>query len=286
MNGLGNEIVVVDLRGIVKRLRREAEARAIAGRPALALRPAHGAARPRDCRAPRPTCASTIPTARRPRPAATACAASAGSVAQETGAQGLNVRDRGRRPGRGRRRHRPHHGRHGRAAVRLAGHSAGRALPRHAHDRAADRPDRQADPAFALGGQRRQSACGVLGRRRATPSTSPASARCWRTIRCFPSAPTSRWPRVTSPDAITRAHLGARRRPDQGLRQRRLRGDRVRGAQGPDRPQGRRRRCPAAPRDRVARRRPHLDDRARSSSSTRTSRARRRGLASRPLRAT
>ena len=36
---------------------------------------------------------------------------------------------------------------------------------------------------------------------------------------------------VTSPHRHHAAHLGARRRPHQGLRQRRLRGDRVRGAQ-------------------------------------------------------
>ena len=48
--------------------------------------------------------------------------------------------------------------------VRLEGHSARRAVPRHQSDRAADRADRQADPAFAIGGQCRQPACGVLGR--------------------------------------------------------------------------------------------------------------------------
>ena len=45
MNGLGNEIVVLDLRGTSVRVE-PAEARAIARRPALAFRPAHGAARP------------------------------------------------------------------------------------------------------------------------------------------------------------------------------------------------------------------------------------------------
>ena len=66
---------------------------------------------------------------------------------------------------------------------------------------------------------------------------------------------------VTSPHRHHGAHLGARRRPHQGVRQRRLRGRGVRGAQGADR--ARRHGDPArrTARDRVARRRSHLDDR-------------------------
>ena len=39
-----------------------------------------------------------------------------------------------------------------------------RGIPRHPRDRIADRADRQADPAFALGGQHGQSARDLLGR--------------------------------------------------------------------------------------------------------------------------
>ena len=63
--------------------------------------------------------------------------------------------------------------------------------------RAADRADRQADPAFAVGRQHRQSARGVLGRRCRRLRSRPLRAACSRTIRSSPSAPTSRSP--TSP---------------------------------------------------------------------------------------
>ena len=45
------------------------------------------------------------------------------------------------------------HGRHGRAEVRLAGHSARRGVSRHPLYRTADRADRCAGAAFAVGGQ-------------------------------------------------------------------------------------------------------------------------------------
>ena len=59
------------------------------------------------------------------------------------------------------------------------------------------------------------------GSRMWRPTISAASGRCWRTIRSFPSAPTSRWRTSRLADRHHGAHLGARRRPDQGLRQRR-----------------------------------------------------------------
>ena len=43
-----------------------------------------------------------------------------------------------------------------------------------------------------VGGEHGQSARDLLGRRRRTPTISHASGRCWRTIRSFPSAPISR----------------------------------------------------------------------------------------------
>ena len=52
----------------------------------------------------------------------------------------------------------------------------------------------------------------------------------------FPERANISLAKVTSPAAIIAAHLGARRGPHQGVRQRRLRGGRVRGAQGAHRP--------------------------------------------------
>ena len=57
------------------------------------------------------------------------------------------------------------HRRHGRAEVRLEGYSAGGRVSRHPLDRTAGRPDRRAGAAFAVGGQHGQSACDLLGRR-------------------------------------------------------------------------------------------------------------------------
>ena len=56
--------------------------------------------------------------------------------------------------------------RHGHAAVRLAGHSARRGVPRHAGDRAADRPDRRPRAAFADRRLDGQPARRLLRRRR------------------------------------------------------------------------------------------------------------------------
>ena len=125
-------------------------------------------------------------------------------VAQRDRAQGAEVRDQGRRA-RSRRSTASTASPSTWASRRFGWqrHPAGRAVPRHAHHRAADRADRQADPALAVGRQRRQPARGVLGRRTSTPTISAASARCWRTIRSFPSAPTSRWPMSPRRNAIT-----------------------------------------------------------------------------------
>ena len=86
----------------------------------------------------------------------------------------------------------PVHRRHGRAALQLERDSARRGIPRHPRHRIADRADRQADPAFAVGREHGQSARDLLGRRRQRLRSRHASGRCWKIIRSFPSAPTSR----------------------------------------------------------------------------------------------
>ncbi len=58
-----------------------------------------------------------------------------------------------------------HHRRHGEAALCLERDPVGRGIPRHPCDRAADRSDRRADPAFAVGGEHGQPARDLLGRR-------------------------------------------------------------------------------------------------------------------------
>ena len=58
------------------------------------------------------------------------------------------------------------HRRHGQAEIRLAGHPARRGVPRHALDRIADRPDRRAGAAHAVRRQHGQPARDLLGRRR------------------------------------------------------------------------------------------------------------------------
>ena len=82
MNGLGNEIVVVDMRAEKGAVTAD-EARAAAqpaGAPYDQLMVLHRAA-PRT--APTPSCASTTMTARRRAPAATACAASPTSCSRK-----------------------------------------------------------------------------------------------------------------------------------------------------------------------------------------------------------
>ncbi len=73
MNGLGNEILVADLRGTSARIAPQA-ARALAAMPEThfdQIMAIHDPVTP----APSPMCASSIRTARKPEPAATACAA-------------------------------------------------------------------------------------------------------------------------------------------------------------------------------------------------------------------
>ena len=234
MNGLGNEIVVVDLRGSRRVLERGRGARHRRA-SGLALRPDDGAARSEGRRAPRPTCASTIPTARRPRRAATACAASAGWWRSETGRKALKFETRAGVLDVAVARHRPHHRRHG--------HRRGSAgttsrLPRRSTTRA---------PSSCRSGRSTSRSC----IRPSVVNVGNPHAVFWvddvdaydlgrigpmlENHPIFPERANISLAHVTSPDRHHAAHLGARRRPDQGLRQRRLRGNRVRGAQGADR---------------------------------------------------
>ena len=94
MNGLGNEIVIVDLRAARRAPIDAAEARAAARQEPydqlMALYPARGGrATPRS--------ASTTTTVRRPAPAATACAASRRWSAKQTGRTALKFDNAGRR---------------------------------------------------------------------------------------------------------------------------------------------------------------------------------------------
>ena len=123
-------------------------------------------------------------------------------IAQESGKDKLTFEIDGRPAQHLEERRRAVHRRHGRAALCLERDSARRGIPRHPRHRIADRPDRQADPAFAVGRQHGQSARDLLGRRRRAPTISPGSGRCWKTIRCFPSAPTSRSARSQSKEHI------------------------------------------------------------------------------------
>ena len=87
---------------------------------------------------------------------------------------------------------------YGRAALRLERHPAGATVPRHPRDRRSSRSP--ARPSCrALGGQHGQSPRDLLGRRTRPPTIWRGSGRCSRTIRSFPSAPTSRWRRCSRP---------------------------------------------------------------------------------------
>ena len=190
MNGLGNEIVVVDMRNNPAAISAD-DARA-AAQPAgapydqlMALYPPRMA----GTDVARPHLQQRRLGGRRLRQRH-----ALRRLADRPGERQGPARLRGRRPRaqhlEGRRR--AVHRRHGRAALCLERDSARRGIPRHPRHRIADRPDRQADPAFAVGGQHGQSARDLLGRRRQRLRPRQDSARCWRTIRSFRSAPTSR----------------------------------------------------------------------------------------------
>ena len=86
------------------------------------------------------------------------------------------------------------HRRHGHAEIRLAGDSARRGVSRHAR-RSNCRSARSTRRCCI---RRRSSAWAIRmrssGSTTSMPTISAGSGRCWKTIRSFRSAPTSRWP--------------------------------------------------------------------------------------------
>ena len=186
MQGLGNDFVVLDRRSgklslSPAQIRRIADRRHGVGCDQLIVPRAVGARA--TC-----SCGSTTPTAPRSAPAATAPARRAaghGGARRQPRAD----RDRGRRADRDRRRpglHRRHGA--GRASAGTRSRWRGR-WTRSPLDLA------RGPLAAPVGGQSRQSARDLLRRRRRGGADSPSSARCWRPIRCSPSAPTSASPR-------------------------------------------------------------------------------------------
>ena len=140
------------------------------------------------------------------------------ALSAETGQKSYRVRDARGHPDRRRECRRLDHRRYGQAPDGLAGHSAGRGVLRHDRDRAADRADRCAGAAHAVGGLDGQSARHVLGRGR-------RQQLCARPLRAA----------AREPSAVSRAlqyldragggdgphhrpHLGARGRADPRLR--------------------------------------------------------------------
>ena len=251
MNGLGNEITVLDLRGTQPRVSAD-EARAIAAEPALALRPAHGAARSARRPAPTPSCASTTPTARKSGACGngTRCVAWAMLADPVMGAAGAAddaaARDQGRAAaGDAASATTPSPSTWARRAC-AGTRSRCRAVPGHPRHRAADRPDRRPDPALALP----PSTWATRTRSSSSTTLRPIDLeRIGPLLENHPIFP-ERANISLAAGAGARSHraagLGARRRPDPGLRLGRLRGARRRRPQAAHRPQGARRRCPAA----------------------------------------
>ena len=149
MNGLGNEIIVADMRGRADRVT-PAAAIALNADPATKFDQIMAIHDPRT-----PGTANYIEIINSDGSMAQACGNGMRCVVQalaaetgqklftfETVAGILNAEEH---------RRRLDLRRHGRAALRLAGHSAGRGIPRHPHDRAADRADRRAGAALAVG---------------------------------------------------------------------------------------------------------------------------------------
>ncbi len=144
MNGIGNEILVVDLRkdGKPKPIS-EGEARAAATPEGgahydqlMALYP------PKTPGTDFGPCASITMTAPKPAPAATACAASLRSSPGKTARKALTFETTSGVAQLLERSGWPLHRGHGQAAFWLEGHSARRRIPRHALYRVADRPRR------------------------------------------------------------------------------------------------------------------------------------------------
>ncbi len=222
MNGIGNEIVVVDLRAQPSAITAE-DARAIAAPERCALRPVDGA-----LSAARGRHRSFVRIYNNDGSEAGACGNGMRCVASivfDANRQGrADLRDQGRpdqllaRAG-GRHLHR----RYGQAALRLAGDSAGRGIPRHPR-----RSNCRSVRSMRRSCIRRRWSIWAT-RMRCSGSTilrlrsSKSSGRCSSIIRSFRIARNITLARDQVARSHRHAHLGARRRPDQGLRLGRLR---------------------------------------------------------------
>ena len=229
MNGLGNEIIVADMRGRADRVAPDA-AIALNADPAHRVRPDHGD--PRSAALDGTADYSRDPQFRR------------------LAGPGLRQRHALRRAGAGRRdgqercspsrrapassmpRNTPTARSPSTWACRA---SAGRTFrwPRNSATRAMielqigpiDAPVLHSPSAVSMGNPH---AIFWVDERRLVLRSRHASGRCWKTIRSFPSAPISRSPRSSRARRDHHAHLGARRGADPGLRLGRLRGRRLR----------------------------------------------------------
>ena len=123
-------------------------------------------------------------------------------MSKETGKTRADLRDQRRHAELLEGRRRAVHRRHGPAALRLERNSAGRGIPRHPRHRVADRADRQADPAFARGGEHGQSARDVLGRRRRTPTISASIGPLLENHPIFPERAN-----ITLAHIVSREHI-------------------------------------------------------------------------------
>ena len=134
-------------------------------------------------------------------------------VSKETGKTRAHLRDHRRHSQLLEGRRRAVHRRHGQAALHLERDPAGGGIPRHPRHRIADRPDRQAGAAFALGGEHGQSARHLLGRRRQCLRPRKVRAAAGE-----PSDLSRARQHHARADRLARAHhhphLGARRRAD------------------------------------------------------------------------
>ena len=235
MNGLGNEIVVVDMRARGAKIEAD-EARAAAGPDGAPYDQLMALYPPRT-----PGTDAFVRIYNNDGSEAGACGNGmrcvADLVSKETGKNALTFETTAGLLNCWKGADGAVHRRHGQAALRLERDSAGGGIPRHARHRIADRADRQADPAFALGREHGQSARDLLGRRRERLRSRAIRAAAGK------SSDLSRARQhLARADRVARAHrhahLGARRRPDQGLRLGGLRGrGRGRAAQA-HRPQG------------------------------------------------
>ena len=231
MHGCGNDFVVFDERAAPLGLTpAPGRARSPTGAPASAATSSSSSSRRRRAPAPTPSCASATPTAPRPAPAATPRAASPRCWPRETGRRHLVIRTvAGDLPaevladGRVRVDMGP-------AAAGLAAMCRWRAGWTRCTWTWPLGP--VADPA-ALSMGNPHATFFVADARRAAGRGARAGAGARSAV---PRARQYRLRQVLAPDRHPAARVGARRRPDAGLRLRRLRGAGERAPARPDRP--------------------------------------------------